>query len=243
MPEFLSTLATQVKTNDATVQEFARIASKTSVNSAVQSKPEDSAPLTRTELWRQIEEQIDDKTTLLVETGDSWANGLDARLPEGARFEIEMQWGSIGWATPATFGYGFGLEPGRRLISVIGDGSFQLTAQEVANIVRHGQETLIFLYNNRGYVVETAIHDGPYNYIKNWDYAGLIDVFIADVGQGLGLRARTPGELAAAIERGRTHRGGPVFIEVEIAHDDCNQNLIKWGVDVARANSRAPHYG
>ena len=81
----------------------------------------------RTELWHQIEADLDAKTTLLVETGDSWLNGMPVRLPGGARFEIEMQWGSIGWAVPASFGYAMGLEPDRRLVSVIGDGSFQLS--------------------------------------------------------------------------------------------------------------------
>jgi pyruvate decarboxylase len=61
-----------------------------------------------------------------------------------------MQWGSIGWATGAAFGYAMGLEPDRRLVAVIGDGSFQLTAQEAANMIRYRQETLIFLVNNRG---------------------------------------------------------------------------------------------
>jgi pyruvate decarboxylase len=177
---------------------------------------------------------------LLVETGDSWLNGVFTRLPGGARFEIEMQWGSIGWAVPAAFGYAMGLEPDRRLVSVIGDGSFQLTAQEVANMIRHGQETLIFLVNNRGYVVESAIHDGPYNYIKNWDYAGLIDAWNAEDGHGLGLKATTGGELADAISKARTHKGGPVLIECQIAHDDCSPQLLEWGSKVARANAR-PH--
>src|SRR5260370_38831459 len=92
-------------------------------------------------------------------------------LRDGARFEIEMQWGSIGWAVPAPFGYAMGLEADRRLVSMIGDGSFQLTAQEVANMIHYRHNTLIFLINNRGYVVESEIHDGPYNYIKNWHYA------------------------------------------------------------------------
>ena len=101
------------------------------------------------------------RPTLLVETGDSWSNGTFTRLPGGARFEIEMQWGSIGWACPASFGYAMGMASDWRRVSVIGDGSFQLTAQEVANMIRYGQETTIFLVNNRGYVVESAIHDGP----------------------------------------------------------------------------------
>jgi pyruvate decarboxylase/indolepyruvate decarboxylase len=97
MEEFLSTLAKNVKNNDTTVQEYARITRSTLTRNAV--RPGDNDALTRAELWRQIEDEIDGKSTLLVETGDSWLNGLDVRLPEGARFEIEMQWGSIGWAT------------------------------------------------------------------------------------------------------------------------------------------------
>ena len=106
--------------------------------------------------WHQIGRDLDPTSTLLVEGGDSWFDGILA--PAGsARFEIEMQWASLGWAVPAAFGYAVGLEPDRRLVSVIGDGSFQMTAQEVANIIRQGQETLIFLINNRGYVSESAI--------------------------------------------------------------------------------------
>jgi len=33
-------------------------------------------------------------------------------------------------------------------------------------------------------VIESAIHDGPYNYYKNWDYAGLVDVFNAETVVG-----------------------------------------------------------
>ena len=50
-------------------------------------------------MCRQIQAIIDPNTTLLVETGDSWFNGLNMRLRDGARFEIEMQWGAIGWST------------------------------------------------------------------------------------------------------------------------------------------------
>ena len=239
LAEFLAGLAKNVQANDATLTQYHRIVQTATADVAGQDF-ESSAELTRAELWHQIEQDLDPKTTLLVETGDSWLNGVFTRLPGGARFEIEMQWGSIGWAVPASFGYAMGLEPDRRLVSVIGDGSFQLTAQEVANMIRHGQETLIFLVNNRGYVVESAIHDGPYNYIKNWDYARLIDAWNAEDGNGLGLTATTGRELAAAISKARRHKGGPVLIECQIAHDDCSPQLLDWGAKVARANAR-PH--
>ncbi len=239
LAEFLSGLAKKVHANDATLTQYHRIVLSTTTEVARQTG-DPSVPLTRAEMWHQIAQNLDAKTTLLVETGDSWLNGVFTRLPGGARFEIEMQWGSIGWAVPATFGYAKGLEPDRRLVSVIGDGSFQLTAQEVANMIRHRQETLLFLVNNRGYVVESAIHDGPYNYYKNWDYAGLIDAWNAEDGHGLGLKATTTGELIEAIGKAHKHKGGPVLIECQIAHDDCSPQLLEWGAKVARANAR-PH--
>jgi pyruvate decarboxylase len=224
-----------VPRNDTTLVQHHR----TNGGTKTGARPDETAAaLTRAEMCRQIEADIDAKTTLLVETGDAWFNGMYMHLPDGARFEIEMQWGSIGWAVPATFGYGMGLEPDRRLVSIIGDGSFQLTAQEAANMIRYGQETLIFLVNNRGYVIESEIHEGPYNYFKNWDYAGLLTVFNAEEGRGLGLRATTAGELATAIKTARGHRGGPVLIECQIAHDDCTEEVLIWGKEVALANAR-----
>jgi TPP-dependent 2-oxoacid decarboxylase len=77
-------------------------------------------------------------------------------------------------------------------------------------------------------------------YFKNWDYAGLIDAWNADDGHGLGLTATTGGELADAISKVREHKGGPVLIECQTAHDDCSPQLVEWGARVARANTR-PH--
>jgi pyruvate decarboxylase len=235
LAEFLSDLAKKVQPNAATLTQYHRLHKTVPV---VKAEVDAETLLSRIEMWRQIEADLDSKTTLLVETGDSWLNGMYTQLPGGARFEIEMQYGSIGWSVPATFGYAKGLEPDRRLVSVIGDGSFQLTAQEVSNMIRHRQETLIFLVNNKGYVIESAIHDGPYNYYKNWDYAGLMDVFNAEDGGGLGLIASTAGELAEAISKAHDHKGGPVLIECRIPNDDASPELISWGSKVARVNGR-----
>jgi pyruvate decarboxylase len=41
-----------------------------------------------------------------------------------------MRYGSIGWSVGATLGYSLAAQQqGKRLISLIGDGSFQMTAQ------------------------------------------------------------------------------------------------------------------
>jgi indolepyruvate decarboxylase len=150
-----------------------------------------------------------------------------------------MQWGHIGWSVPAIFGYALGASD-RRVVALIGDGSFQLTAQEVAQMIRQKLPAIIFLINNRGYTIEVEIHDGPYNNIKNWDYAGLIQVFNAEDGHGRGLCAKNGRELAEAIKVALANREGPTLIECVIDRNDCTPELISWGHLVATANARPP---
>jgi pyruvate decarboxylase len=233
--DFLSGLARVVEKREATMVEYARIRSQP----PRETEANPGAKLTRTEIVRQIQGLLTSDTTIIAETGDSWFNGIRLGLPGGARFEIEMQWGSIGWSVPATFGYAVGAR-NRRVIAMIGDGSFQLTAQEVAQMIRRKLPVIIFLVNNRGYTIEVEIHDGPYNNIKNWDYAGLIQAFNAEDGLGRGIRVTNGAELAAAIDAAVAHQDGPTLIECSIDRDDCSSELISWGRLVARANARPP---
>jgi indolepyruvate decarboxylase len=233
--DFLSGLARTVEKRDASRVQLDRIR----VEPRLENGPKPEAKLTRSEVIRQIRDLLTTDTTLLVETGDSWFNGMGLKLPGGARFEIEMQWGSIGWSVPATFGYAVGA-PNRRIIAMIGDGSFQLTAQEVAQMIRRKLPVIIFLMNNHGYTIEVEIHDGPYNNIKNWDYAGLIQAFNAEDGHGKGLRPTNGGQLAEAIKVALANHDGPTLIECVFDRNDCSPELISWGRQVAIANERVP---
>ena len=233
--DFLSALARKVVKRDSTRVEYERQRPQPTVQKAA----DPSARLMRAEIVRQLGPMVNAQTTVFAETGDSWFNGMKLALPGGARFEIEMQWGHIGWSVPSSFGYAVGA-PKRRVITLVGDGSFQLTAQEVAQMIRRKLPVIIFLINNSGYTIEVEIHDGPYNNIKNWDYAGLIDAFNAKDGKGRGLRATTGGELAKAIETALANSDGPTLIECVIERDDCSPELLSWGHQVAIANARPP---
>ncbi len=235
LADFLSALAKKVKRNDTTMVEYARLRPDRPQVSTADPK----AKLNRKEIARQVQGIMTGHTTLLLETGDSWFNGIETSLPDGARFEIEMQWGHIGWSVPASFGYAVG-SPNRKIVVMVGDGSFQMTAQEVSQMVRLNLPVLLFLINNHGYTIEVEIHDGPYNNIKNWDYGALIEAFNAGEGHAKGYRATNGGELAEAITKAATNTKGPTLIECVIDRDDCTRELIRWGHQVAAANSRPP---
>lgn len=232
---FLSQLAETVTRSDATMVEYNRIA----VCSTEKLTASRHDKLTRREVTKKVQDLLTSETSVFVDTGDSWFNGMQLRLPRGAEFELEMQWGHIGWTIPASFGYAMA-KPKRRTIVMVGDGAFQVTAQEVSQMVRHRVPIIMLLMNNRGYTIEVEIHDGHYNRIQNWDYSLLVQAFNSSGGGGggLGLQAHTVGQLHDAIDMALSHSDGPTLIECSVHQDDCNRQLITWGHFVAIANAR-----
>ena len=144
---------------------------------------------------------------MLVETGGSWFNGLKLRLPRGCRLEVQFQAGSIGWCTPAALATSWAAraDPRRR-----DDRGRLVPAHRAGGLddsALRGPGRSSCSFNNRGYTIEAEIHDGPYNGIKNWDYAGLLEVFNVGEGKGLGIHVATLGELDSAIGRALAHDG------------------------------------
>ena len=100
---------------------------------------------------------------VLVDCGDSWFTGMKLRLPPHGSFAVQLQYGSLGWGTPAALGYSLGLaDSGRqgRLVALIGDGAFQMSPQEVSTLLRYGQKPVLLLMNNSTYLVENEIVEG-----------------------------------------------------------------------------------
>jgi indolepyruvate decarboxylase len=149
-----------------------------------------------------------------------------------------MQYGSIGWSVGAFLGLA-AASPERRVLGLIGDGSFQMAAQELSSLLRHGCRGILVLLNNGGYSIEVMIHDGPYNTIQGWDYARLAEAFqdrAAAAPQVLARTVRTEAELEAALQAAEGFPG-LVFLEAVLDRYDCNKALLGWGTAVADFNA------
>lgn len=233
--EFLKELSNVISYNDASLVAYNRIRPDYSKTNKLNS----NEILTTKKLFKMVQDILDSNSAVIAETGDSWFNGMNLVLPNDCKFEIQMQYGSIGWSVGATLGYQLATTPQRRIISLIGDGSFQLTAQEISTLIRYNLNPIIFLINNGGYTIEVEIHDGPYNNIQNWNYADLVNVFNGESGNGISFKVNTEGELQKAINKSLKHNGLSL-IEVIIDRDDCSKELLEWGTRVASNNSRPP---
>ncbi|KAI4305305.1 hypothetical protein L6164_028678 [Bauhinia variegata] len=237
MKDFLQALSKRLNKNTTAYENYHRIY----VPDGVPLKSDPKEPLRVNVLFHHIQKMLSSETAVIAETGDSWFNCQKLKLPESCGYEFQMQYGSIGWSVGATLGYAQSV-PNKRVIACIGDGSFQVTAQDISTMIRCEQKSIIFLINNGGYTIEVEIHDGPYNVIKNWNYTGLVDAIHNGEGNCWTAKVRFEEELVNAIETATGEKKDCLcFIEVIVHKDDTSKELLEWGSRVCAANSRPPN--
>jgi len=141
---------------------------------------EDSAKLTQAAYWQAIQDYLRPGDVLFVDNGTSYAL-FGLKFPPKCTFIGSVNWGSIGYSVGALLG-ALTAAPERRHLLFVGDGSFQVSAQELSTILRHDHKPVIFLINNGGYTIERGYlgKTEPYNDIANWSYADLPKVFRRD---------------------------------------------------------------
>ncbi len=100
---------------------------------------------------------------LVVETGTCMMHLGGMLLPDGVGCESQTLWGSIGWATPATLGVAMANDTGRTIV-VTGDGSHQLTMNEIGVMGRYGIKPVIFVLNNGIYGIEDVVSERGHDY-------------------------------------------------------------------------------
>lgn len=134
--------------------------------------------LTQSTYFKMMQEFIGGNDILIAEQGTSFFGAYELELPKAMSFIGQPLWGSIGYTLPSTLGTQMADET-RRNILLIGDGSLQLTVQELSTMIRQDIKPVIFIINNDGYTVERLIHgmEEPYNDIQMWDYKNLPKVF------------------------------------------------------------------
>ena len=172
-----------------------------------------SDPITAAALYPRLEAFLREDDIIVAETG-TISMGLGfARMPAGATFHNQTLWGAIGWATPAAFGAALAA-PERRTILMTGEGSHQLTAQEISQFGRLGLRPIVLVLNNNGYLIERLLCKNPeiaYNDVAQWRYTALPEALGCD--GWFTARVTSCGELDEAL---RTASGSTDAAYIEV---------------------------
>ena len=181
-----------------------------------------SAKLTQAVYWQALQGYLRPGDVLYVDNGTSFVI-FGLKLPPNCTFIGSINWGSIGYSVGALLG-ALTAAPNRRHILFIGDGSFQVSAQELSTILRHDYKPVIFLINNGGYTIERGYFGKaePYNDVANWAYADLPKVFRPDTS-ARSFVVRTVSDLQNALG---TPNDRMIFVESIMDRHDAPTAVI-----------------
>ncbi|GJF11733.1 indolepyruvate decarboxylase [Mycolicibacterium cyprinidarum] len=171
-------------------------------------------PTTSAGFYPRLQRRLRSGDTLVIETGTCMVHLNGMPLPAGVGAEGQGLWGSIGWATPAALGVALAKRSGRTWL-VTGDGSHQLTLNELAVMGRYGVNPVIFVLNNGIFGIEDVISERGHAY----DDLAPVQYHLLPAAFGckdwLSAKVTTIAELDAILDTIESHDGA-AYIELMI---------------------------
>ena len=167
-----------------------------------------SGNITQSYIWQRMGKFLRENDIVLVESGTAQFGMPDATFPPNVKYITQTFWSSIGFTVGACFGALIAAKeikhPGR-VVLIVGEGSLQMTVQEIGSYIRYGLKPIIFVINNNGYAIERAIHGAKQEYndvSMMWDHQKMLEFFGAR--QELGVKstsysAKTVEEIEAVL--------------------------------------------
>ncbi|EMG48353.1 Pyruvate decarboxylase isozyme, putative [Candida maltosa Xu316] len=196
--------------------------------------------LTQAWFWTRVSSWFREGDIIISETGTSSHGILEARFPNNVIGISQVLWGSIGYSVGATLGACMAakyLDQNRRVILFVGDGSLQLTVQEISTMIKLGVNPYLFVLNNDGYTIEKLIHglNAEYNQIQPWDHSKILPTFGAKDYQFV--KIATMGETNEILKNSSFAENDKIrLIEVMLNQFDAPLDLVKQAQFAAQVN-------
>ena len=149
--------------------------------------------------------------------------------------------GTMGFSLPASMGAAFA-NPKYPVVSISGDGGFQMNVQELATIVQHRLPIKIFVINN-----------GFLGMVRQWqelfwrkryshvDISAPDFVRLAEAYGCKAFRVTDPSDVEKGIKTALAHNKGPVFVEFIVAREDNVYPMIPAGQTVNEIMDNPDH--
>ena len=199
--------------------------------------------ITQAWFWPRLGQWLQEKDIIITETGTSNFGIWETRFPAEVTAISQVLWGSIGYATGACQGAALAAKENgiKRTILFTGDGSFQLTAQELSTMLRNKLNPIIFVICNKGYTIERCIHgwEATYNDVQEWRYKDLPAAFGAKQGEVLTYRVSSKKEVDSLFRDEEFSSGDTTklrFVELVMEWDDAPKTLMAVANAAAKVN-------
>ncbi|KAI9277813.1 pyruvate decarboxylase PdcB [Sporodiniella umbellata] len=201
-----------------------------------QSEPTpEGTEITHSYLWNKLPDYLEEDIILCAETGSLMFATSNLRIPRGTLYISQFLYASIGYSIGAAVGAAMAARD-RRVYLIVGDGSFQMTCQEISLFLRHGLTPVILLLNNDGYMIEHYVTgvERCFNTFQMWEYGKSLDYFGARIKSnphtkssfiGFQGTVSTRDEFEKAMEQTVTSPDKIHFLEVVMPRRDIPREL------------------
>lgn len=245
-----------IKVRKATYNVGMKSVLQTLVSSLPKNSPDTAAPipdlprftsssenseLTQDFLWKRLSNWLRPGDVIITETGTSSFGIVNTVFPENTVGISQVLYGSIGYSVGAALGAAIAIDeidPERRVILFVGDGSLQLTVQAISTMIRWNLKPYLFILNNDGYTIERLIH-GPtsgYNNIQPWKYIQTLEYFGATDFESISVKSTD--ELEEKFEDKKFSEPTNIrLIELILPKLDAPESLVKQAEITSKINS------
>jgi acetolactate synthase-1/2/3 large subunit len=187
-------------------------------------------------VMRELEGLLAPDAIVTTDAGNfaGWATRF-LNFSEGQRY-IGPTNGAMGYSVPAAVGAKIAF-PERMVVSMVGDGGFMMTGQEIATAFHHGVAPIVLVFNNQMYGTIRMHQEKAYPWrvsgtaLTNPDFAKYIEAF-----SGHGEVVTTTEEFSPAFNRA-VESGRPALIELRT---DPEQITTRATIADLRAGKKPP---
>jgi acetolactate synthase-1/2/3 large subunit len=150
-----------------------------------------------------------------------WGGLLFDTKKAGRHFVADRGFASIGYGVPGGIGAQLGVGPKRRVVSMTGDGGFNMSMGDLETARRVGANFVVCIFNNAasGYVkaLQHSVY-GPGSYQSS----DLVEFNYADIAKAMGchgIRVEDPERLAGALAEGLANTSSPTVLDIVVTRD------------------------
>ena len=169
--------------------------------STPQPRPEQDGPATMDAMMTELARTLPEDAMVTFGAGEhtNWAHRYFPT--NGYASMISARNGSMGYSVPSAVAASLNF-PGRRVISIAGDGEFLMNGQELATAAQYGATPLVIVMDNQEYGTIRTHQERQYpghvsgTQLKNPDFAAMAAAF-----HGVGVRVERQSEIPGALEK------------------------------------------
>jgi len=144
----------------------------------------------------------------------------DTKRP-GRGFVADRGFASIGYGVPGGIGAQLGVGKGRRVVSLTGDGGFNMSIGELETARRVGAPFVACVFNNAASGYVKALQHAVYG-AGNYQSSDLVEMDYASVAKSMGchgIRVTDPEKLADALREGLANTDSPTILDIVVTRD------------------------